>query len=70
MNGAHDMGGLHGFGPVVPEADEPTFHAEWEGGVFALTLAAGRAGQWNIDMGASRAKIGRLRITLQRATTK
>jgi len=51
MNGAHDMGGVHGFGPVVPEADEPTFHAEWEGRVFALTLAAGRAGQWNIDMG-------------------
>ena len=50
MNGAHDMGGIHGFGPVVPEADEPTFHAEWEGRVFALALAAGRAGQWNIDM--------------------
>jgi nitrile hydratase subunit beta len=51
MNGAHDMGGVHGFGPVIPEAHEPTFHAEWEGRVFALTLAAGRAGQWNIDMG-------------------
>ena len=51
MNGAHDMGGVHGFGPVIPEANEPTFHAEWEGRVFALTLASGRAGQWNIDMG-------------------
>ena len=51
MNGAHDMGGVHGFGPVIPEENEPTFHAEWEGRVFALTLAAGRAGQWNIDMG-------------------
>jgi nitrile hydratase len=50
MNGAHDMGGLHGFGSVVPEADEPTFHAAWEGRVFALVLAAGRPGQWNIDM--------------------
>jgi len=50
MNGAHDMGGVHGFGPVVPEADEPTFHAEWEGRVFALVLAAGKPGQWNIDM--------------------
>ena len=30
MNGAHDMGGMHGFGPVEPEADEPVFHAEWE----------------------------------------
>jgi nitrile hydratase subunit beta len=51
MNGAHDMGGVHGFGPVIPEANEPTFHAEWEARVFALTLASGRAGQWNLDMG-------------------
>jgi nitrile hydratase beta subunit len=51
MNGAHDMGGVHGFGPVIPETDEPTFHAEWERRIFALNLAAGRAGQWNIDMG-------------------
>ena len=27
MNGVHDMGGMQGFGPVVPEADEPRFHA-------------------------------------------
>ena len=50
MNGAHDMGGVHGFGPVLPEANEPTFHAEWERRVFALVLAAGRPGQWNLDM--------------------
>ena len=30
MNGAQDMGGLHGFGPVEPEPNEPPFHAEWE----------------------------------------
>lgn len=30
MNGVHDMGGLQNFGPVVPEVDEPPFHAEWE----------------------------------------
>ena len=30
MNGVHDMGGQHGFGPVEPEADEPVFHADWE----------------------------------------
>jgi nitrile hydratase subunit beta len=48
MNGAHDMGGTMGFGPVVPEKDEPVFHAPWERRAFALTLAAG-AGRWNID---------------------
>jgi hypothetical protein len=26
MNGAHDMGGMHGFGPVVAEPNEPVFH--------------------------------------------
>ena len=30
MNGAQDMGGQMGFGPVAPEADEPVFHADWD----------------------------------------
>ncbi len=49
MNGAHDMGGMDGFGPVVREADEPVFHAEWERRAFALTVAMGFHGLWNID---------------------
>jgi len=51
MNGAQDMGGLHGFGPVEPEPNEPVFHAEWEKRAFAITLAMGMPGGWNIDMG-------------------
>jgi hypothetical protein len=50
MNGAQDMGGVHGFGPVQPEPNEPVFHAEWERRAFALTLAMGMPGGWNIDM--------------------
>jgi nitrile hydratase len=50
MNGAQDMGGVDGFGPVRPEADEPVFHAEWERRAFALTLAMATPGGWNIDM--------------------
>ena len=50
MNGAHDMGGTHGFGKVEPEADEPPFHAPWERRVFALTLAMAMPGGWNLDM--------------------
>jgi nitrile hydratase len=50
MNGAQDMGGQHGFGPVKPEPNEPVFHAEWEKRAFALTLAMGMPGGWNIDM--------------------
>jgi nitrile hydratase beta subunit len=51
MNGPQDMGGLQGFGPVLPEVDEPVFHAEWEKHVLALTVAAAFLGQWNIDEG-------------------
>ena len=47
MNGVHDMGGMMGFGPVRPEADEPVFHADWEKRVFAMNIALG---PWNIDM--------------------
>jgi len=52
MNGAHDMGGMHGFGPInaEPEDTEPLFHADWERPVFALTLACGMLGKWNIDI--------------------
>lgn len=50
MNGVHDMGGLQGFGPVLPEAHEPLFHAPWEARAMALTVAMGAAGQWNIDL--------------------
>jgi nitrile hydratase subunit beta len=49
MNGAHDMGGVHGFGAVTPEPDEPVFHANWERRVLALTLAMGATGEWNLD---------------------
>ena len=50
MNGAHDLGGMHGLGPVEIEQDEPVFHSQWEKRVFALTLASGFHGRWNLDM--------------------
>jgi len=39
MNGVHDMGGMDGFGPVVPEQNEPVFHAAWEGRTYALATS-------------------------------
>ena len=51
MDGIHDMGGMHGFGEIAPELDEPLFHHDWERRVLALTLAASSHGRWNIDMG-------------------
>ncbi len=49
MNGAADLGGMMGFGPVRAEADEPAFHADWEKRVFAATLAMGFTASWNLD---------------------
>ena len=49
MNGVHDMGGMHGMGPIEREKNEPVFHARWEGRVFALNRAVGAWGKWNID---------------------
>jgi nitrile hydratase subunit beta len=58
MDGVHDMGGMHGFGKVEPEPNEPVFHADWEGRCIALNRAMGYTGVWNIDM--SRAAIEEL----------
>ena len=49
MNGIHDMGGMHGMGPIRREQDEPVFHERWESRVFALNRAVGAWGKWNID---------------------
>jgi nitrile hydratase len=40
MNGVHDVGGMHGFGPIVREPDEPVFRAAWEGRVRAMMTQA------------------------------
>jgi nitrile hydratase len=43
------MGGMHGFGKVAPEQDEPVFHDDWEARTFALYRAMSYAGVWVID---------------------
>lgn len=49
MNGVHDLGGMNGFGPVRPEANEPVFHHRWEKALFGLNLAVMARGILNID---------------------
>lgn len=50
MNGVHDMGGVHGFGPVNREMDEPRFHAAWEGHVLAIDeIVSSDLQLYNID---------------------
>jgi nitrile hydratase subunit beta len=59
MNGVHDMGGMHGMGPIVHEKDEPVFHHAWEGRVYAMDRALAAFRRWNLD--AWRHHIERLR---------
>jgi nitrile hydratase subunit beta len=44
MNGIHDMGGMHGMGPIDVHEDERPFHAEWEGRAWGLLRAMGPFG--------------------------
>jgi nitrile hydratase len=49
MDGIHDLGGMHGFGPIRPERDEPVFHQPWERRVFGMMIATFAGGQFNVD---------------------
>ena len=49
MNGVHDMGGMQGFGPIRTEANEPVFHAPWEGRVITMVMAIAAWGKFGAD---------------------
>ncbi|MFI5312076.1 MAG: nitrile hydratase subunit beta [Gemmatimonadales bacterium] len=49
MNGIHDMGGMHGFGRVDVEPDEPVFHARWEQRVLGMVFQVVGFGWTTID---------------------
>jgi nitrile hydratase beta subunit len=57
MNGVHDLGGMHGLGPVVREPNEPVFHHDWERRVFGIALSL---------MGARVANVDEFRRTIER----
>ncbi len=48
MNSTHDLGGMHGFGPI-DRSQVDNFNQQWEEKVFGLTLACGMLGKWNLD---------------------
>jgi nitrile hydratase subunit beta len=55
VDGAHDLGGKQGYGPVAREEDEPPFHEPWEGRVHGINLSSdvGPAFRYSIErMGA------------------
>jgi nitrile hydratase subunit beta len=47
MNGAHDLGGMMGFGPIAALPSEPVFPEKWEGRMAALSMTV--PGDWSID---------------------
>ncbi|HEV8039025.1 MAG TPA: nitrile hydratase subunit beta [Bryobacteraceae bacterium] len=51
MNGVHDMGGMHGMGPIQYEKNEPVFHVRWEARSYALNIATRAGGKWDGDAG-------------------
>jgi nitrile hydratase subunit beta len=49
VNGVHDVGGMHNFGPVEREENEPVFHQRWEARIFALRQAMKPWRKWSMD---------------------
>lgn len=49
MNGIHDMGGMHGFGPVVRNENEPVFKTEWERRTFGVLMVVACNGHFVFD---------------------
>lgn len=49
MDGIHDMGGMHGWGTVSIDPDEPVFREDWHGRAFAMgAMSMGLSGT-NLD---------------------
>ena len=50
MNGVHDLGGMHGFGPIdLGESGQAIFHAEWEARARAIAELAVEFYSFNVD---------------------
>jgi len=45
MNGVHDMGGMHGMGPIGHEPNPPVWHEPWEPRAWALYQLGSRYGR-------------------------
>ena len=48
MDGAHDLGGKQGFGPIDVETDFVAFHEPWQARGWAITRSIFRA-DWTLD---------------------
>jgi nitrile hydratase beta subunit len=51
MDGVHDMGGMHGFGPLSADRDNRPFHAEWEASGYVFALLGSQKKLFSFDGG-------------------
>ena len=49
MDGIHDLGGRHGFGPIDRHGEDEGFHEAWEGRVLGIVRGMSRPVDWSID---------------------
>ena len=49
MNSIHDLGGMHGLGPLPFEENEPLWHGEWEKGAFGINILLLMTGVYTAD---------------------
>ncbi len=49
VDGIADIGGMHGFGALVVDPDEPVFKEDWERRAFAMALLSMRVSGTNLD---------------------
>ncbi|MCP4327145.1 MAG: nitrile hydratase subunit beta [Alphaproteobacteria bacterium] len=49
MNGFHDIGGMHGFGPIDAQRNAAPYFDDWERRMFALDMACGTLDLGNLD---------------------
>ncbi len=49
MDGIHDVGGRHGFGPIEVTHEDPPFPTEWEGRAFGIMKSMTAASDYSSD---------------------
>lgn len=49
MDGIHDVGGRHGFGPIEVTHADPPFPTEWEARAFGITKSVTAASDYSVD---------------------
>ena len=49
MNGIHDLGGMHGLGPIDIDPDQALFTEDWQRRMFGMFVLAFAGGHFNLD---------------------